>query len=364
MVKEWIEQKLSLRSLIQKLEAHPHVLKVTKKPNYLKVIFDTGTPEYWALNYKGLKKPRAILLPFTREHFNDYLIPSYKQFEANEILYPEDYKILKDHFIIKKSDLDKAGWCDVRFKVHDLAVELVEAGYIPPQYTNEILQEDYYALLEEKVERYQYGLIRFSAFSHLPPSGRRLIMHFMPCAAKDKWDFYNVYKTINRLLSRDITREDIVYYLSKNHHIARHPAFHRAVFRQWCDVKGKNIYDLHPDWGFRALAVLAEGGNYYCDSPQMPHFKKMASFIGGKIEDPIETHYDLIMLSDVHPIEKEEAHSLIRQYRGLGDKLMVSIKKEDLNEFVIQYKPENVLRLSNDVTRDANKDNHIVMIRS
>ena len=364
MDNEWIEQKLLLKNLMPKLEAYPHVLKVHKKTDYLKVIFDTGTPEYWALTYRGLKKPRAILFPFKKEHFNDYQIPVYRQFEVNEILYPEEYEILKDHFIIKRSDIEKAGWCDIRFYTHNLAVELVEKGYIKPQYTPEILQEEYYSLLEEDLGRYQHGLIRFSAFSYLPPSGRRLIMHFMPCAAKDNWEFYKIYRTIDKLYKKDVTREDIVYYISRPHHTARHPAFHRAVFKQWCPVKGKDVYDLHPDWGFRALAVWSEGGNYYADHPHMDNLEKMGAFIGGNASKPVKDHYDLIILSDVHPTEKEEAHSLIQKYRGMADKVMISIKKDDLNEFVIQYKPENVLRLNNDIATTAASDNYIVIIKS
>ena len=347
------------------LEEHPHVLQVVNKHHYLQVKFDTGITEYWALTEEGLKKQRSYKLPFDEDLFVDREIYSFRQFETNKLLYPEDYEILKDHFIIK--NLDKVGWCDVRFKVHDLAVELVEEGYIPIRYTDEILNKDLEDLRNEDLSRYQQGITRFCAYSPLPPSGKRLIMHFMPCHAKDQWDFYSLYRTINNLLPRNLTREDIVYNLSKEHQNTTHPAFYRALFRQWFDIKGKSVYDLCPEWGFKALATAVEGGCYHCDSPYLKNLQEMVEYVGGEAYSPDQPHYDLIILSDARPVDVESAEALISNFRDISDYLMISVKADTVEEWkylIDRYKPEHALRIGTNVVSGPRGDNIIMIIKS
>lgn len=349
------------------LEEHPHVLRVTNKLDYLKVQFDTGISEYWALTPKGLEKSRSFELPLNENLFTDHEIPTFKQFETNRLLYPNDYEVLKDHFIIKKKDLEQAGWCEVRFKVHDLAVSLVEEGYIPIQYTNKILQEDLENLRTESLERYQSSVIRFSAFSSIPPSGRRLIMHFMPCYARERWEFYPIYNTINKLLHKDITRENIVYYMSRSRQISRHPAFYRALFNQWFNIENKRVLDMNPNWGFKALAVLIEGGEYHCDSPYLDNLIEMGDYVGGVVAAPDGGHYDLVIISDAIPVEIGEVDVLLEKYHGVGEYLMMSVRVDsiqDWKDLIDKYSPDRVLRINNSIINSARDDNMIMIIRS
>jgi hypothetical protein len=349
------------------LEEHPHVLQVVNKHHYIKVKFDTGITEHWALTPEGLEKQHSFELPLGEGLFTDHEIPSFKQFETNKILYPEDYEVLKNHFIIKRKDLEKAGWCEARFKAHDLAVELVEEGYVPIQYTGAILDEDLEILRNEDLKRYQTSLIRFSAFSSIPPSGRRLIMHFMPCHARNCWDFYSIYKTINKLMHRDFTREDIVYYLSKDNQISRHPAFYRALFNQWFDISGKRVLDMDPNWGFKALAVLIEGGEYHCTSPYLPNLQEMAEYMGGTVSAPDGDKYDLVIISDAVPVSIGEVDVLLTKYHGVGEYLMLSIKVDTIDDWkglIEKHKPERVLRVNNRMINTAKDDNMIMIIRS
>jgi hypothetical protein len=359
MEPKWVKKKLLVRDLTEILGEHPHILQVKNEHHHLAVKFDTGVTEYWDLGTSP-KVNNTFKLPMDHDLFNDRQITVHRQFETNP-LYPEEYSTLKNHFLIKRSDLDEAGWCDVRFKIHDLAVELVEEGYLPIQYTDSILREDFDNLLNEDLERYQTAVTRFSAFSTIPPAGRRLIMHFMPCSAENKWEFRPLYHTINNLRG-DITRENIVYYLSKTDHITRHPAFYRAFFKQWLDVKNKRVYDLCPDWGFKALAVIAEDGQYYCNSPNVPYLNKMAKYLGGYISGPNQARYNLIILSDVYPVSLEEANQLIKIHAPLADNLIIVIGKDDRQEFISVYKPQRVIRLNNQVTENANSDNYLMLI--
>lgn len=304
-------------------------------------------------------------MPLNQDLFTSNSAPIYRQFETNP-LYPDELEILKNHFIVKKSDINKLGWCEQRFFVHDLAVKLVEEGYVPIKYTDKLLQEDLENFKNEDLSHYQQTVIRFSTFSHKPPSGRRLILHFMLMEAKNFWDFYQLYLTINDLIHDDITREDIIYYTSrrKRQELIRHPAFYRALFKQWFDVKDKTIYDLCPDVGYKALATMIEGGHYYCDSPQMDKLENLANFIGGKVSRPNQSQYDLVILSDIHPVDINSVHSLIANFRGVGKDLMITVKKEDWRVLVDRYKPWRVLRVNNEMIDDPNSDNYILIIKS
>lgn len=338
-----------------------------KKSRHLKVTFDTGISEYWVLDQEPINKLRSYHLPLTGELFKPDPIPKFKQFETNKFLYPDDYEILKHHFIVKKSDIDKAGWCDIRFFVHDLAVELAQEGYIPLRYTKKILNDDLEDLKNEDLVRYQHSLIRFSAFTSLPPSGRRIIMHFMPCYAEECWDFYSLYRIINKLLDKDFSREDIVYRLSKNHQITRHPAYYRALFNQWFPVAGKKILDLSPNWGFKALAVLIEGGEYYCDSPYLNNFKKMAGYLGGYINEPNQSNYDLAIVSDVKALKINQVDKAIAKHKHLADYLLLCVGVDTVEEwkFLIgKYKPCRTLRVSTTMINQAKNDNMVMIVKS
>jgi len=258
MANEWIEQKLLIRDLMQSLKEHPQVHSVENKHHWLRIKFTSGLTEHWAITKEGLKKKTQQLfkLPFNKSLFTDHSIPTFRQFETNP-LYPEEMEILKDHFLIKKKDLDKAGWCDRRFFAHELTARLADEGYVPIQYTDKILWADLEALRNENLDRYQDAPQRFSSFSKIPPSGRRLILHFMETHAKEQWNLYQLYLTINDSLHRNISREDIVYYTGRRRRkdIVRHPAFYRAFFKQWLDIRDKAVYDLCPDIGYKALAA-------------------------------------------------------------------------------------------------------------
>lgn len=311
--------------------------------------------------------PRSYLIPFEKALFTEHTIPIYKQFETNKHLYPEEYEILKDHFIIKQSDLEKAGWCDLRFKVHELAADLVHEGYIPVHYTKAILDKDLEDLKSQDTSKYQFSLIRFSAFSPLPPAGKRIVMHFAENYARERWEFYPIYRSIDKLIKKDITREDIVYNLSRRAHMPRHPAFYRALFKQWFDVADKKIYDLDPNWGFKALAVLIDGGKYFCDSPYLSACQGIANYIGGVADGPIENHYDLIIVSDAMPVEISEIDNLLEKYSKLSEYLMISVRTysiDDWKHLIEKYKPKRTLRVSTEMASTAIDDNMIMIIKS
>lgn len=322
--------------------------------------FDTGITEHWNLKKDPVRVYNTFELPYNRPYFNDYDLKIHRQFENNP-LYPEDCEILKDHFILKKSDLKKAGWCDVRFKVHDLAVQLVEEGFIPIRYTESLLREDYEALLAEDLSKYQSTIIRFSTKPTLP-TGRRLIMHFLPCYASECWTFEPLYQAINSLMYTDITREGIVYHMSRPYQKSIHPTFYRAIFRQWFDIKDKKVYDLHPEWGFKALGILAEGGHYYCHSSHLDGLQNLGRFIGGQVSSPNQSRYDLAILSGTKPIDINNIGKMIKNFKHIADTLMITVSRNDWRAFIETYKPFRVIRI-NEGLRDASMDNYIMFIR-
>jgi hypothetical protein len=368
MGKEWIEKKLLLRDLGDYLEDHPNVARVQRNHFFLRITFDTGKTEYWSLNDDSHNKnPYNSFTPdFERLH-TDFKPTKYRQFAVNQFLYPEKFELLKTHFIIKAKDLQKMGWVDVRFFIHDFAVELVKEGWIDIQYDTPLLWGNVDEVLESKLSHFQSNLIRFSPF-RFRPVGRRLVLHFMPSDVKNYWDFNHIWKALNVLhkQKRDFTRENIVYTIGRQlKHVARHPSFYRALFKQWFNVDGKRVYDMNPDWGFTALAVLVDGGVYL--HPTMGEeydsgVKKMAEFMessAGTETDDI----DFLIANDVfQPATIEQAEEILASV-PFSEYTMITIVTGVWKEAVEKFKPWRALRVRAGI-EGPKKDNQLLIIKN
>lgn len=363
MEPKWIKRKLIIKKLVKTLKSNPEITKFHVKYPYLTATFKaTGLSEKWEI-YPSDRTYNAFKLPINRCLFADNpQINDYRQFENNP-LYPEDSKILEHHFIIKKDDLDNAGWCDTRIFIHQLANRLAQEGYVKLRYTDAILKKDWENLLNEDYGHYQSSITRFNAFRSIPPSGRRLIMHFIPSDVSHLWNSYHIYLALNKVMTNDITRESIIYNMSKSQETTRHPAFYRALLKQWLPIKGKKVLDLSPDWGFKSLAIWAEDGDYYCDHPYIDNLKKLADFLGKVVKSPSEDQYYLTILSDIYPVDLEQADQLIFKYRKLSENMMITINKNDRQYFIDKYNPSCVMRVKDQMAATSNSDNYIILIR-
>lgn len=356
------KKKQQLDELVNELSHRNDVLAIKRNYYFIQVTFKTGITEYWALNEKALKKRQWHVFRLPDGPYFKNEINTYSQFETNPL--DPQHELLKDHFIIKRKDIKNAGWCDVRCKVHNLTSQLFNQGWLDIKYPNDVLAKDYVDLRESSYEKHKSSLIRYSAFDG-HAIGRRLILYFMPTLAKENWEIYPIYHSLNKLVGGlyDITRERLVYDLSLKHHTVRFPGFYRSIFNRWYSVAGRDILDLYPDWGFKALSVLVDGGNYHYVGNQMVPLARLAKFVDGNVAPYKEgNHYDLAMVSDIHPISLNEIDKRINKYSSIADNLMVTVAREDWQTAIDLYKPWRVLRIKNVQGKTANEDNYVFII--
>jgi len=357
-----------LRDLENYLEAHPNIVRVQRNHYHLRITFDTGKTEYWDLN-NNLYNVRLVnnFIPNFKKLYNDFKPTKHRQFAINRFLYPEKFNLLKTHFIIKAKDLRRMGWVDARLFIHDFAVELIEEGWIDPQYDTSLLWKEIDIVLNIPLNHFQSNLIRFSPFKRRPV-GRRLVLHFMPNDAKNHWNFDHIWKALNTLYKqkRDFTRENIIYAIGKQlQQTARHPGFYRALFKQWFNVDGKRVYDMNPDWGFAALAVLVDGGTYLHPSKGEEYdsgMERMAEFTESSAG--IETDdIDFLIANDaLNPATIEEAEEILKSV-PFSEYTMITIETGVWKEAVERFKPWRALRVRARI-KGPRKDNQLLIIKN
>lgn len=356
-----------LRDLENYLDEHPHVVRVERTYYFLRVTFDTGITEYWALNEDAYNKRTVNLFtPDFENLITETLPPIHKQFQINAQLYPEKYELLKNHFIVKNKDLQKMGWVDVRFFIHDFAVQLFEKGWINPQYDKPILWDEIEKVKSTPLEHFQTNVIRFSTLRRHRPEGRRLIFQFMPNDLGLHWTFNNIWKALNALYKKnmDFIREDIAYEIARFLYTSRHPNFYRALFKQWFPVEGLNVYDLNPDWGFVGLAVLIDGGSYIHPHISPEHsngMSEMAEFLGSSASDEAE-EVDLLITNDpMSPLNADELGQILDNYPNC-ETVMAIVWQDDWRDCLDRFEPYHSFRMRS--IGSPKDDNYILMIKN
>lgn len=313
-------------------------------------------------------------------------IETHQQFESD----PLKPNQLKHHFVVTQQQIQEAGWCDVRIKVHELADQIATQGLVDLNYTDEMLIEDYEKLKNASIEPHKASLIRFEVYPIRPSHmGRRLRYTLFP------WKEYlkghldrkvKVCRTLNRLLERkqDLTLENVIRELEiVNIPNMLSPGFWRAIFQTHLSVKEKLVTDPYSeDFGAKFLATHFEGGFY-----------NGGSFIGNHVEDFEKinlTHLlldkmrsslvrpgshvvdrgSVLILSNHTPISLDLLHLRYNEYyftplkplpANFEKDTIAIIRAEDLEEFKKIYVPKKVLRVSTIPTSNANSDDVIVI---
>jgi len=320
--------------------------------------------EHWALHEKYLEKHLwAKKFPSGYQKAGE-IIPRYNAFEVNPY-YNEEKELLKKYFAYKNEDFKKANWLDIRFLVHSLAAELYDEGWLHPNYSDKILQEDLEAFKKNQSEFHQSSLIRFRLFGYSPhaTAGHRIINHFMGNnLAKEAWKSKSRLATIIDSLIyskiKHLTRENLIYKLGGSR---VNPEFYKSFYDQWFPIKNKTILDIYPS-GSKALATMSARGVYIHNSEELqPKIKKMARFVDGA-ECFGLVKSDLALISDWQALSKEEAEQRIKKHKKHADNLFLVIKSKDREYFNKKFKKKKMLRISTGVGTDAHNDDYILLI--
>jgi hypothetical protein len=192
------------------------------------------------------------------------------------------------------------------------------------------------------------------------------ITHFMPIAkykvngvydefslSSIWWHHYILYRAINNLVrfKRDITRASIIKkitrILSDRYLKITGPMFYRYALQKYVNVQGKPVLDLSPSWGMRALATVAEGGDYFFPPNYVfaKPLQEMINFVGGQAKADDGRRYHLIMVNDFLPIGLPQLLDRIKSAKTRADNVLAIFKKTDQRVIFDNFKPKQMIDL-------------------
>lgn len=217
-------------------------------------------------------------------------IPSIKSEYESDLDNPDGYPA---HVMISSREWNKANFIERRLAIHQFAWLLNRRGWIPPNYPERVIHEDWQKLVSAKQSPY----IRNDVFIAHPLRGPRvstfgfktILHHFgLDEMAKDFTSPKLIIEALNIASEKVGTRINLGLLIRIMSGIERtrkmrvyDPGVYRSIFRQ-LGITG-TIYDLHPCHGQMAMACALAGLRYTTNIT--PEFQKaldagFADFIG------------------------------------------------------------------------------------
>tara|TARA_R100001244_G_scaffold25113_2_gene25371 strand:+ start:38458 stop:39561 length:1104 start_codon:yes stop_codon:yes gene_type:complete len=364
MVPGWINRKISILRLEEKLRAHPDISKVERKTTYLHVTFRTsGVTEHWVLNNRARNKWRSVELPKNGPFFKKPIETQY-HFEPDP--FGRDELLYHSHFIITKKSLKEAGFCDKRIALHRMIQRLLDSGWNSIKYPTKELGEDLRRIIMEDYSIFMSSIIRFHYNPKPNPAGRRVVLNFSE-PDDETLAVWSDPKKLWQLLSpmflsrAPITREKIVRRSLTNRIIS--PNFYRAIFNQWNPLKGLSVLDLAPHPG-RAIAVSVDRGEYHYAEKNFDYNSLgdyLTSYNLPNLSPNNKPFYDVILLNGINPISLDNALPLYNYYKLLGKTIVIHLKKADL-ERAKKLNPRRIVRIHSRLPSNPNLDNYLLMM--
>lgn len=278
--------KAAIREVLDRFSKHPLIneIIIRRRHNkrWFRVKFKSGITEYWYLSPRQKYKPDySFFVPNDKPLITRHPIRIYREFETNPL--EPNYDELQHYFFISSRDIEKAGFCEVRLKVHEIVDELVKKGWQRFRYPHKALMRDFQNLMDIDVSSYWENLRRLTMYSiRNKEYGKLILSHFndighirykdRPTLA-ESWQYVPLLQTINRLVAhrRDITIHSIVKMLTaidSSTYISGPRLPNVGVWKTIFVKFGiKSIIDLVPNYGEKAIAAAACNIAYSAKQP-------------------------------------------------------------------------------------------------
>jgi hypothetical protein len=329
--------------------------------NYYKIsaVFATNIREHWILRDRPRGNPHHFSMRIPKSKlFTKYGLPVYSEFET----YPldeEETEFLRPFFIIQRSSIDKAGFLDIRLRVHKLILELTTEGWIDLKYPRSFLLEDLRRLKCCDSNRFFSGPGTVSAFMkyghpHLSTEGRTLVEHFLKwgdCGdgrtLREAWSCAStMHAAIQEMLNtrKDITRSILARAIGieggRRHSGAKYinPGLYYSIIKNFFN-KHRTILDICPGFGSKLLAASLLDCEYTAEGD----YDEMASFVGCAMGQR-RAKYDLVILSDTKPLSANDALPLLGKYLNISEGVLVLVNGDESDEIQSRYTPRRVLK--------------------
>lgn len=364
----WVLKQIWITELLKILRSTPEIEKIRTNHDFIKVKFrNTQVTEYWALSedaYQKYSSRHIVKVPDNPFAGVSRKLKMHRMFESDMTI-PEEFELLKEHFIIPRKAIKTSNFINLRIAVHRLTEALGRQGWIQPTYTNEIMQNDFNKLIAEDYTKYQVSMIRYTTSILRRFYGRRLIYNFheFPKKVRDCWSLARVMRvSIDGIIdsSKPLTRETIIdqmySYVSPPALIS--PNYYRAIMSRWF-TPNSTILDLTPT-ASKAIAAIICGLKYHAAKP-VPSISKTLEFIGyTQPIDPIYPNYDYIILS-MDRVSKRNNADMIAKYGKMGQFIVV-VPNTELQFYKSRFNVVRVLRIALTHITHADEDDCLLII--
>jgi len=273
-------------------------------------------------------------------------------------------KIISKHFLVRRDELKTAGFCDIRIKLHELALQLANEGWVDLEYPIEFLEEDFKNICEANTNNVfcnRQWITAWPSTKQGGSPGRIISSHFMkwgnitfgrPTLA-EQWQPRPLYNALQRtyLFHHDLTRTNVVRSMM-NQYIGFkyvYPVFFRNLFENIFKIDKPKVLDFNPHVGAVAMATAASKGSYLYrptrlfkgDVPQ-----KMCGFLQMDAKADDGSQVDLAISGEITPNTAEDALELIKEFKPRADLTAIYVRNDERNRLERRFPPKKVFKVS------------------
>lgn len=342
-----IEQECKNNNLVKVFESKSKLGK-----EYLRIRFNNGIVERWIVESNSDNLINSFHIDFNNAI--GYDPPTYCEFESDPL---DDNKQLEPFFAIQKDDIAKAGFVNLRFKVHRLVNKLLEEGWVDYSYPKSVLVKDYNKIRKTDPKSLWISPVRvFARFKNTPLFGGRLIIeNFTPYenirggrsgkSVVETWsDPIALWQAINAIIKagKDVTRGGIIKKLQIFDYRRRcgvrmpNPVYWYSIINKISP--GDKILDIDPWLGAKAIATSVANKQYYYENNQFD-MSELLDFLPGKSCRSSDQYYDLAILSRSDPLSKEQAVDVLSKNLSRAKKSIILVNKEDVDFISDHFEP-------------------------
>lgn len=271
-----------LRETLARLTKHPLISEIKLGRRHGVPVFDVhfsdGITEHWYLYASAIPKHNfSFVVADGQPLFTGFAPNTYGEFETNPL--EDDFEELKSFFMVSRHDISKAGFCEIRLKVHEIINELLTLGWQRFRYPESALLKDFESVKNVSLQLYWEANHRLTMYKpKRREPGTLLLSHFNDIGHmkyKDRltlaesWQPVPLFHAINYSLrvGKNITYASLVRVLTAilpdGFWIAgpRLPnvCIWKAIFTK---LGLKSVIDWEPNCGEKAIAAAACGINY------------------------------------------------------------------------------------------------------
>lgn len=348
--------KIWVRELLVRLRALESVKRVELRSNIIKIKFKNSNSEKYAID-----KVMSNRFRLYKKDCRIKTIPqTVFQYETNV----DGSEYYAAHIHIPKRTFKKASFIERRLALQEFATVISKREYIHPRYPIDIITHDYRRMYDEVAINACIKRNMFTAYPLVDGKnarpGFKLIAHFF--GLQSMWesilkDPRKVIKILNRICQSnvEVNTNNVMkatFRVFRNYVPDRVKIYDpRMYIKLLRSLNVTSVLDLHPGYGYRAMACAVMGIKYY--TIPTPKFNiaidnGLAEFIrldyhvyNGESVDCVLSDNDLTDSSIQYTME----------FASKAKRMFQFVKRDSKADTLLKFKPEKIIEIETSIFR-------------